>query len=483
MAAMRVLGILPQDIQNVATLYSTHKGKDVKPAERPTIPEGLAGEVRQEAFETKRRQLMHSVYSLATDKSIDLSKSASEPAMGQTSGATNAFLAEVMAKEAASMAKMRKRSQADVQKIVIDEMASKKQVEIRNAKLEEHRKRMVEKKKEQDAEIKKTQIEAEKKKEKSRQVRIRNDQMIEKQSAELWKELVVKDDRVEALLNEREEGWETNRVTKQAERETKYDGIAVFKSKELGVREKMYAVIEKRTEDSETRLGEIQDEFQKHQAAKSDRTDGVITRARMALGQQQAEKDEAYIERLKVHDKKKEVREALAKERVQAFVTENKRWRTKFEKEGKPRAQKERESIPISPRMEKSMSGAFETSPAWQTDATLKAFETHHAMGELRQVNLQMLRRANQHQQMQALNKIKDMRHRVKAFRDSKEEAQDRRYDMMKNCAIEKHHLTFQVQKVRDAPPEKMNSLLEHMGLEPVRTGKEEGEEDADAKK
>jgi len=53
----------------------------------------------------------------------------------------------------------------------------------------------------------------------------------------------------------------------------------------------------------------------------------------------------------------------------------------------------------------------------------------------------------------------------------------------MKNCAIEKHHLSFQVEKVRDAPPEKMNSLLEHMGLPPVKTGKEEGEEEEAGKK
>jgi len=245
----------------------------------------------------------------------------------------------------------------------------------------------------------------------------------------------------------------------------------------------MYAETVKRTQGSEARLAEIQNEFQEHQAAKSDRTDGVIARARMALAQQQAEKDEAYVERIKVHEKKKEVRETLAKERVQAFVTENKRWRTKFEKEGKPRAQKERDMLTISPRMTKSMSGNFETSPAWLTESSTKAFETHKTMGELRQVNLQLLRRANQYQQTQALSKIEDMRHRVKAFKDSKDEAQYRRYDMMKNCAIEKHHLTFQVQKVRDAPPERMNSLLEQMGLEPIRTGKEEGEEEADGKK
>lgn len=464
---MRVLGILP---------------KDTHPRDRSTFPEGMAGEVRHEAFETKRRQLMHSVSGMAIDKSLDLSKlSPSAGELNQPSVATNAYLADVMARETVSMAKMHKRAQADVQKIVIEEMAIKQQVVIREGKLEEHRKRMVDLKKKQDEALKTQRKEAEKKLEKTKEVRARADRMLEAESAKLWEEIETKDVRVEALLKEREEGWENNRVVKQAERISKYDSIAKFKSKDLGVREKMYEGIVTRTEAGEARLIEIQAELQAHQAMKSDRTDGVIARARMALGGQQAEKDTAYLERLKVHEKKKEVREASAKEYQKYFVTENKKSRQRFEKEYE-RVLKERDIVTISPRMTKSMSANFTTSPAWLTESSAKAFETHKTMGELRQANLQVLSRAHQYHQVQALHKIEDMRHRVKALRDSKDEAQYRRYDMMKNCAIEKHHLTFQVEKVRDAPPEKMNALLVQMGMPIVRTGKEEGEEDADKK-
>jgi len=306
--------------------------------------------------------------------------------------------------------------------------------------------------------------------------------LLEEESQKLWAEIEKKDVRVEGTLKEREEGWAINRVTKQTAREEKYESIAKFKSKEMGVREKMYAGIVKRIQGSEVRLEEIQGELQAHQAAKSDRTDGVIAKARDALGLAQAEKDVAYLERLKVHDKKKEVREANAKEYQKYFVTENKKNRANFEK-NYATALKEREIVHISPRMTKSMSANFTTSPAWLTESSAKAFETHKTMGELRQLNLQLLRRAHQYQQVQALSKIEDMRHRVEALRGSKSEAQYRRYDMMKNCAIEKHHLTFQVSKVRDAPPEKMNGLLEQMGLPPIKTGKEEGEEDAEGKK
>jgi len=402
--------------------------------------------------------------------------------VGAPSAATNAYLADVMEREERSMAIMRKRAQADVQTIVIYEMAAKAQVQVRNAKLEEHRKRMVELKKVQDQKLKEARIIAEKKLEKSKEVRARADRLLEEQSEKLWEECQAKDRRVEALLKQRGEGWEENRVVQQAERVEKYASIAKFKSGEWGVREKMYDKVLGRTAASEARLEEIQGELAAHQAAKSDRTDGVIARARMALDQAQGIKDAAFLERLKVHEKKEVVRDANAKEYQKYFVTENKKSRQRFEKEYE-RALKERDIVTISPRMTKSMSGNFTQSPAWLTESSAKAFETHKTFGEVRQLNLQLLKRAHQYQQVQALSKIEDMRTRVKALRDSKEEAQNRRFDMIKNCAIEKHHLTFQVEKVRDAPPEKMNSLLVQMGMEPIKTGKQEDEEEGEGKK
>lgn len=462
LAAMRVLGILPKDIQ---------------PRERTSFPEGQPGDIRNEAFETKRRQLMHSVTGMASDKSLDLTKSASAVDMGGPSEATNLFLADVMAREQISIDKMRKRAKADVQSIVLVEMEAKKVVEIRDAKLEEHRKRMVELKKKQDEKLKAQQKEAAKKLEKSIEVRARADKKLEQESEALMQEVIKKDKRVEGQLQERSIGWEENRVTKQAERVAKYGRIKSWKSGEWGVREKIYDGIVKRTFASEDRLEELQAELQAHQAAKSDRTDGVIAKARSELNAAQAVKDVAFLERIKVHEKKKEVREALAKEVQKEYAASNKKARANFEKNYE-RALKDREIITVSPRMTKSMSCNYTTSPAWLTEGSVKAFETHHTMGELRQLNLQLISRAKEYHQTQGLNKIEDMRHRVGALEKSREETQNRRYDMMKNCAIEKHHLTFQVEKVRDAPPEKMNSLLAQMGMEPIKTGKEETEEE-----
>merc|ERR1719201_394170 len=124
------------------------------------------------------------------------------------SSGTNALLMDVLAKEKASVEKMNRRAKEDIQKVVVDEMEAKKQVEIREAKLEEHRKRMVDLKKKQDEKLKEQKKEGQKKQEKSLEVRLKANRKLEEEAAELAKELAVKDERVEASLKEREEGWE-----------------------------------------------------------------------------------------------------------------------------------------------------------------------------------------------------------------------------------------------------------------------------------
>jgi len=464
---MKVLGILPRDMQ---------------PRGREEYPEGMPGEIRHDAWEKKRRQLMHSVSGMAADRSLDLTKSASAVELGQPSDATNAFLADVMAREQESIVKMRTRAQADVQKIVLYEMEAKKEVEIREAKLEEHRKRMVELKKKQDEKLLAQQKEAQKKYEKSVEVRRRADLKLEQESEELWKEICVKDERVQGVLKEREEGWEQNRITKQAERRQNYDRIAIFKSGDMKVREKAWSGIVKKDKAAEERLEKVRNEMWAQQAAKTYRTDEAVKKSRDTIAAAQAGKDAAYLEREKVHAKKKEVREAIAIEQQKAYAALNKKNRQNFEKNYE-KALKEREIILISPRMTKSMSENYLTKPAWKTEDSEKAFQTHHTMGELRHLNLQLLARAHAHHQRQALHKIQDVRDRVAALNASKDAAAFRRIEMVKNCAIEKHHLTFQVEKIRDAPPERMNSLLEQMGLPAIKTKAEAEAEEEEAKK
>lgn len=464
-AAMKVLGIHPQDIS--------------VPKERHVFDDGVGGDVRHQAWETKRRQLMHSVHGMATDKSLDLLKSHSESALNQPSEGTNLFLAEVQAKEAKNIEKMRKRAKEDIQKVVIEEMEAKKKVEIRNAKLEEHRKRVVELNKKQKEELEVRRKEAEKKLAKTVQVREQADKKLKEKCENLQEELRQKAERVEGVLQAREAGWEENRVVKQQARDQNYARIAIFKCSYMKDAEDAYAKCKLKTSASEGRLADIRQKMWDQQAAKTYRTDEVMAGARSQMLAAQAKKDAAYLEKQDVHAKAKEVREAAAKERQKAYAKANEDAKKAFEKSFKVAKDEEAQKLSyVSPRMIKTMSGDFSQTPAWRTDASMKAFETHKTMGELRQLNLQLLRRAHKHHQDQALHKIQDMRERVRQFQGLKDDAQSRRYDMMKNVAIEKHKLSFQVERVRDAPPEKMNGLLEQMGLPPIKSGKEEGEEE-----
>lgn len=473
-AAMKVLGILPSDIAS--------------PKDRTLFPDGQAGEIRHEAHEKKRRQLMNSVKEIAHDKSLDITKSASTPDLGAggagcASDATNRFLADVLAKEQISMDKMQKKANHDVQKIVLEEMAIKTAVAARAVKLEEHRKRKAELKKVLDEKLKEQKKEMEKKAERSKEVRRKAAQLVEQECQQLANELQEKDARVQATLDARQQKWDQHAIDMQEAREKEYIRIENWKSGEWEGREKMYNGILEKYQGSEDRLAELTEQLRAHAASKSDRTNGVIAKAKAHLGGAQAKKDEAYLERIKVHDKKKEVRTANAIERKKEFEQNNKKVRQTWEK-NYANALKERETRLEyrSPRMLKSMSENYTTKPAWLTPASEEAFETHKTMAELRQWNLQHLSRADHHKHSQQIAKIADMRLRVKALKDSRDEAQYRRFDMIKNVSIAKHHLEHKVTKIRDAPPEKMNGLLEQMGLPPIRTGKEEGEED-EAKK
>lgn len=465
-AAMRVLGILPKDLQA---------------RERTEFPDGMPGDVRHQAFETKRRQLMHSVVGLAEEKSLNLAHSASAPQLGQPSDATNAFLADVMAKEAASLAKMRARAQADVQKIVLDEMDIKRKAEERAVKQEELRKRKLEIKKAENEKLKAAQKEAQKKAEKTLEVRLKADRMLQEKCEALGEEVAKKNERIEAMLEKREAGWEEKRVQMKEIRSKLAEGLEKFKSKDMVVKEEAWKAIKKKDKLAEERLAQVRHEASLKQAMISDKTSGVIARAAASLGDAQAVKDAAFLERVKVHAKTAEVRAENAKEYQKYFIKKNKEEEQRFRKNYEA-ATREAAVIYVSPRLTKSMSGNYLQKPAWKTEGSIKAFETHHTMGELRQVNLSVLHRAHLNAHQQALNKISDVKKRAEALQASKDEAQYRRYDVMKNCAIEKHHLTFQVEKVRDAPPERMNSLLEQMGMQPVKLGGEETEEDAEKK-
>jgi hypothetical protein len=310
------------------------------------------------------------------------------------------------------------------------------------------------------------------------ETRRRADQQRLEEAGERMDEIIAKDEKIATAIKDREDGWVQNRHDKDASRQQNYQRIAKFKGQEMREREKSYAHICDKTKASEDRLDELVRLMNEKQASKCYLTDEVIARARQHRDGQQEEKDINYRKRLDDHKKAAEKRQKLNAEFQAARAKANKVSHQKHEREYE-RVLKEKEIITPSPRLTKTLSGNYLTYPAWYTEGSVKHFETHKTMSEIRQTNLVLLRRATRHAQEQALNKIKDVKVRVEALNQSKSEAQLRRTDMIKNCAVEKYHLAFQVEKIRDAPPERMNGLLEQMGLDHIKAGgKDDGEDD-----
>jgi len=358
---------------------------------------------------------------------------------------------------------------------------------------EAHEKRRRELQKARDKVMEEQRKELEKKYQRAAATRMRAVEAVETHANELSAELDVKNERVEKLLAEREEGWEQDRVTKQSVREEKYHEIAKHERKRRGKCEGIYDSVLKRTANSESCLAELLSKQQAERAMKSDRTDTVIATARAYQDKKRDVKEESYMKRLTEHTKAEEFHQQAHDGTIKKFKKKNEEERKVWEK-GNFRS-KALETELHDHALEKMKFWVWDDKdqkltrqdkkdysayPAWQTNDSIRHFETHKSMGDVRnEINLGILQRQHQYAQKQALAKIEDMRYRVKALADSKETAQQRRYDMMKNCAIEKHHLAFQVEKVRDAPPEKMNGLLQQMGLPPVvLKGQEAGEEE-----
>jgi hypothetical protein len=292
--------------------------KDFATKERACFQDGLAGDVRHEVFEIKRRQLMHNVKKLARDPTLDFSKSHSTGSLPQvpqvsgiptqTSAATNKFLADVLAKEAKSMEKMRARAKGDVQSIVLKEMEVKKTIEAAKEREEAHEKRRRELQKARDKVLEEQRKELEKKYKRAVETRRRAVEAVEEHANELAEELKKKDERVENLLAEREEGWEQNRVDKQAAREAKYREISKHEGTRRRRCENLYNSILTRTAKSEGCLAEHLAKQQAVMAAKSDRTDAVIATSRAFHEKKHAEKEQMYMKRLVEHSKEEDNR-------------------------------------------------------------------------------------------------------------------------------------------------------------------------------
>jgi len=461
-AAMRVLGIAP---------------KDLVMKDRSEFEDGMPGEVKHGIHERKRRQLLTNILQWSGEQTLSPTSKAS---LTEEPG-PNAYLQSVLANEKKNLDKIRNRAKADIQKIVETEMAAKDVAEQKIIKEQEHAQRMKEKKKERDQFLKEQSAAAEKRLEKSIQVKERCDRQRKQEAEERFNAIMEKNEKVEAALEERKNQWEEHRQKCQEERLAIYARQDKHVAAGMQVRERAYQEILVKDRERVQRLEDLVQDRTAIKEARREKTNATIAKAKLTIAEAQERRDKNYLDRLEAHVRAREYRDTVAAETLKEISNRNKKEVTKILK-AKEKKEKEvdkhYENPEMSGRLTRCLSDSFSSSPAWRTQASDKSFEVAKTMHDLISINQTHLRRAKEYHQEQALKKILSIKDRVEALEDSKFQAQQRRYDMLKNVAIEKYHMTHQVDMVRDAPPHKLNAVLEDFGLPPIKKAPVEGEEE-----
>jgi hypothetical protein len=191
--------------------------------------------------------------------------------------------------------------------------------------------------------------------------------------------------------------------------------------------------------------------------------DACTQRARDHLAARQAEREDNFRKRNGEHAHAKEVRDTKMKETLKEFKVRNTKERAAFESRyAREMADRESKHEEMTKKLARSKSD-------FAVQGCLSRPEFHHmvecnkSMKDIVAFNRNLLRRAHAYHQEQELDKIQGMRDKVKALVDSRATAATRRQSMIKNCAIEKHHLSMQVESAKSGGVSKMNKILATM--------------------
>merc|ERR1712232_74807 len=191
-----------------------------------------------------------------------------------------------------------------------------------------------------------------------------------------------------------------------------------------------------------------------------------------------AEKSTAREENLKATLKTIQTANTKAKKtHSQRYETELKRWMEQHSDKEKS----------FDTKWQRTMSlPDFNASRAFQSHGSLSgspqpsASERAAVCYELFEHNSKHLARRRDFLQNTALTKIQLIRQRVDTIHEGRRDAEQRRFGAMRQCAIEKSHLTHKVERIKDSSDvNKINRILEDLGLDiPGDEKKEDGEGD-----
>eukprot|EP00933_Yihiella_yeosuensis_P049705 TRINITY_DN4691_c0_g1_i1.p1 TRINITY_DN4691_c0_g1~~TRINITY_DN4691_c0_g1_i1.p1 ORF type:complete len:500 (+),score=151.78 TRINITY_DN4691_c0_g1_i1:74-1573(+) len=454
-AAMKVLGVHPAEI------------------EKQEVEEFGGSETKHLLFEKKRRTLIYQVMNLATKGHQGGGDGGGLGPAAQTADDRNAaFMAKVIEKEKKSMEVMARMAKKDIQKCVIEELEGKLQVYANQKRQEEGHQRMKALEKERNDFLKQRRKEAEKKLEKTQEVRRRADQQKLEHCQALREILQKADERVAEQLQ----------AVKDAHAEK------VFNAQDK------YVVIAERQADREktntTRLEKLHDEIEeKHarkqqmlfeqKASRASHAEEILAkemqcRDRVAkhLDEKQAKIEAKYWECEDRHTKAKEYRETTHAAMLKEFKTAN--MKKKNAHEGRYTRMKEEaiaahdkfctERLPILQRSASDALGGRLRPP--ERAEAIQARDDNYNHVDLAATNRERLRRAHSHSVEQQINKLLAKRERVQILQDAKAAADKRRMATLRNCGMEKEHLSLKVERVRDSGPEKMLKLIDGMEID-----------------
>jgi len=445
-AAMRVLGVLPEDLER-RTELATGEGDQRKLA----------------MFERKRRQLIDEIHVLSTSRSGGLGVSPSTSQFQQRR--QGAFLDKVLEAERANLERMEIAAKRDVQKVVVDELEAKLVMQQGAKRLEDSKARLNTLIKERDQKLRVVRKEAQKKNERIADVRMRAARQQEKDAEHTMQKLGEATQRAESKMRALDEVRAEARQQSAEKLASIQERQHGFVEDQLHSRESQYETIMNHHAKTMDRLQQRVQSRQSQSAEILHKQQSSMMRVREHSENKQREIEENYCNNLSRHERAREKREAAAQEYARNLSKANSKTRSAFESRYE---YVQRDIAKRSPdrRLTQSASSlaCLEKS---LSDSQLLALEQRQHYFDLAASNRHRLQRAHHNAQEQQLGKLQAVRDRVDAVLESKARADDRRMVMQRNCAVQKAHLEHEMFKIKSAAPDKMAGMLRDLKPEP----------------
>jgi len=473
-AAMRVLGILPREVEKLD----------------PAMYEGRQDLLKLK--EQKRLNIIDEVKRKAEEAADGGPGKFGVDSSGLTREERNAlFMEEVAQNERENMERMQKLAKKDVQKVVIQELETKFNAHKAAKKQKESAQRMKEMLKERDDHLADRKKKAEKKQEKNQEVRARALQALAEHNEEMTASLRKANERAEKKISEIAEGQAEQRVKNAEKRVQIFERQEAYERDLLRGREKAYAEHCEKMQSKLDMLEQALAERQSNLEAIAEKQRQCSENVKQFQLEKQANTEKKYLEICARHDTAAKTRaENLAgvlkeyqtrnAKKKQAHESRYERLLEEFNKDpgmkvcasdapGSPKYTPQRADLRKSLREKeaarKEKEGSGDSLPRSFSDPTLLAtFERRRSHVHIADDNRQRLRRAHHYAVEAQLDKLLQMRKKVEIMQGSKREADRRRTAVTAKCSLEKMHMTERVDRVKNsADPDKMFAMLEEL--------------------